>query len=94
MAAFVRRRLGGEMLDYAVGPFVSGVYAGDPERLAVRWAIPRIHALEAEHGGLIRGMVAGMRRRRRDKAAGGVAAGGGATTVARPAAARPAPAAP
>lgn len=58
VAAFVRRRLGGEMLDYAVGPFVSGVYAGDPERLAVRWAVPKIFALEQEHGSLIRGALA------------------------------------
>ncbi len=58
VAAFVRRRLGGELLDYAVGPFVSGVYAGDPERLAVRWAVPKIFALEQEHASLIRGALA------------------------------------
>jgi protoporphyrinogen/coproporphyrinogen III oxidase len=58
IAAFVRRRLGSELLDYAVGPFVSGVYAGDPDRLSVRWAVPRIFALESEHGSLIRGALA------------------------------------
>jgi len=58
IAAFVRRRLGPEFLDYAVGPFVSGVYAGDPDRLSVRWAVPRIFALESEHGSLIRGALA------------------------------------
>ena len=58
IADFVRRRLGEAFLERAVGPFVSGVYAGDPERLAVRWATPRIAALEAEHGSLVRGMLA------------------------------------
>ncbi|HLX06462.1 MAG TPA: protoporphyrinogen oxidase [Thermoanaerobaculia bacterium] len=58
IAAFVRRRLGAAFLERAVGPFVSGVFAGDPERLAVRWATPRIAALEAEHGSLIRGALA------------------------------------
>jgi oxygen-dependent protoporphyrinogen oxidase len=58
IAAFVRRRLGQHFLELAVAPFVSGVYAGDPERLAVRWAVPRIAALEAEHGSLIRGALA------------------------------------
>jgi protoporphyrinogen/coproporphyrinogen III oxidase len=58
IAAFVRRRLGTEFLDYAVGPFVSGVYAGDPERLSVRWAVPRIYALERDYGSLIRGALA------------------------------------
>jgi oxygen-dependent protoporphyrinogen oxidase len=58
IARFVSRRLGPEFLRYAVGPFVSGVYAGDPERLSVRWAVPRIWSLEAEHGSLIRGALA------------------------------------
>jgi len=67
IAQFVRRRLGTELLDYAVGPFVSGVYAGDPERLSARWAVPKIHALEREHGSLIRGAFA----RRKGPAPGG-----------------------
>ncbi|HKV13213.1 MAG TPA: protoporphyrinogen oxidase [Thermoanaerobaculia bacterium] len=67
IAQFVRRRLGQAFLDYAVGPFVSGVYAGDPERLSVRWAVPKIHSLEAEHGSLIRGALA----RRKGPAPGG-----------------------
>jgi oxygen-dependent protoporphyrinogen oxidase len=58
VAAFVRRRLGQPFLDYAVGPFVSGIYAGDPERLSVRWAVPKIAALEREHGSLLRGALA------------------------------------
>jgi oxygen-dependent protoporphyrinogen oxidase len=58
IAGFVRRRLGPEILDYAVAPFISGVYAGDPERLAVRWALPRLHALERDHRSLIRGALA------------------------------------
>ncbi|HEV7514902.1 MAG TPA: protoporphyrinogen oxidase [Thermoanaerobaculia bacterium] len=68
IATFVRRRLGQAFLDYAVGPFVSGVYAGDPERLSMRWALPRIAALEREHGSLIRGALA---RRQGAAAAGG-----------------------
>ncbi len=67
IAAFARRRLGPAFLDYAVGPFVSGVYAGDPERLSVRWAVPRIAALEREHGSLVRGALA----RRKGPAPGG-----------------------
>ncbi len=58
IAQFVRRRLGEELLQYAVGPFVSGVYAGDPERLSVRHATAKIYALEEKHGSLIRGAIA------------------------------------
>jgi oxygen-dependent protoporphyrinogen oxidase len=58
IAQLVRRRLGAAFLDNAVGPFVSGVYAGDPERLSARWAMPKIHALEQQHGSLLRGAIA------------------------------------
>ncbi|MBF0154190.1 MAG: protoporphyrinogen oxidase [Magnetococcales bacterium] len=64
IGAFVTRRLGREFLDYAVEPFVSGVYAGDPWQLSVAAAVPRIHALERDHGSLIRGaMVLGRLRK-------------------------------
>jgi oxygen-dependent protoporphyrinogen oxidase len=65
VAAFVRRRLGIEFLDYAVDPFVAGVYAGDPERLSLPAAFPRLHALEQRYGSLIRGQIEGARERRR-----------------------------
>jgi oxygen-dependent protoporphyrinogen oxidase len=74
IAAFVRRRLGPAFLDNAVGPFVSGIYAGDPERLSARWALPRIAALEREHGSLLRGAFA----RRKEPAAGAEPRGSGA----------------
>ncbi len=64
VAEFVRRRLGGEFLDYAINPFVAGVFAGDPERLSVRAAFPKLYALEEKYGGLVRGMVGGARERR------------------------------
>lgn len=65
IAAFVRRRLGTEFLDYAVDPFVSGVYGGDPERISVSAAFPRLHALEQKYGSLIKGQILGMRERRK-----------------------------
>ena len=55
VADFVQRRLGREFLDYAINPFVGGVYAGDPRQLSVREAFPKLHALEQEHGSLLRG---------------------------------------
>lgn len=58
IADFVRRRLGAEFLDYAIEPFISGVYAGDPERLSVQAAVARIYALEAKHRSLILGAIA------------------------------------
>ena len=66
VAQFVRRRLCQEFLDYAINPFVAGVYAGDPERLAVRAAFPRLFELEQKYGSLIRGQIAGARERKRN----------------------------
>ncbi len=62
---FVRRRLGCEFLDYAINPFVAGVYAGDPARLSVRHAFPKLHALEQRYGSLIRGQILGAGERKR-----------------------------
>ncbi len=68
LAAFVRRRLGEEILEYAVDPFVSGVFAGSPERLSVRAAFPRLWQLEQKYGSFIRGAIAGQRERKQRNA--------------------------
>ena len=65
IADFARRRLGAEILEYAVDPFVAGVYAGDPERISMAAAFPRIHALEQKYGSVIRGQIQAARDRRR-----------------------------
>jgi oxygen-dependent protoporphyrinogen oxidase len=57
VADFTRRRLGPEVLDYAVAPFVGGVFAGSPETLSVRHAFDRLAALEDEYGSLFLGAV-------------------------------------
>lgn len=67
VADFVRRRLGPEFLEYAVDPFVSGVYAGDPEALSLAATFPRLAALERNHGGLIRGAIARIGRSKAPK---------------------------
>lgn len=65
LAGFVTRRLGREFLDYAIDPFVSGVYAGDPEKLSVKEAFPKLYALEERYGGLILGTILGARERKK-----------------------------
>jgi oxygen-dependent protoporphyrinogen oxidase len=64
IAEFVSRRLGPEFLDWAIDPFVSGVYAGDPQRLSVRAATAKIYALEAQYGSLFIGAIRRMLRGR------------------------------
>ncbi|MDQ6786733.1 MAG: protoporphyrinogen oxidase [Acidobacteriota bacterium] len=52
---FFRRRFGQEIVDYALDPFVSGIYAGNPEKLSLKYAFPRLFELESRHGGVLRG---------------------------------------
>ena len=61
VADFACRRLGSELYHYAINPLVGGIYAGKPEALSLRYAFPKLHALEAQNGGLIRGALAKMR---------------------------------
>jgi protoporphyrinogen/coproporphyrinogen III oxidase len=65
LAEFVLRRIGREFLEYAINPFVAGVYAGDPARLSVKQAFPKLHALEQRYGSLIKGQILGARERKR-----------------------------
>lgn len=64
VAEFVTRRLGREFLDYAINPFVAGVYAGNPESLSVKSAFPKLYALEEKYGGLIVGTIKSIKERK------------------------------
>jgi protoporphyrinogen/coproporphyrinogen III oxidase len=57
VAAFVRRKFSPQLLDRLVGPFVSGVYGGDPERLSLRSAFPSLYEAESSAGSIMRGML-------------------------------------
>lgn len=57
LAGLVRRRLNDEILDYLVNPLIAGIYAGDPERLSVKHAMPILHDGERKHGSLIVGAM-------------------------------------
>jgi len=60
---FVVRRLGREMYENIVEPLLSGISAGDGASLSIDAMFPRLRALEREHGGLIRGVLASKRAR-------------------------------
>lgn len=57
VAAFTRRKFSAELLDRLVGPFVSGIYAGDPESLSLRAAFPQLFEAERAAGSVVRGML-------------------------------------
>jgi oxygen-dependent protoporphyrinogen oxidase len=65
IAEFVVRRLGQEFLDQAIDALVAGVYAGDPYKLSVAQAFPKLGQLEARYGSLIKGQILGARERKK-----------------------------
>jgi protoporphyrinogen/coproporphyrinogen III oxidase len=66
IGAVVRRRMGASFLTYAVDPFISGIYAGDPEKLVTRFALPKLYALEQKYGSFVRGA---LKKRKEPKSA-------------------------
>jgi oxygen-dependent protoporphyrinogen oxidase len=63
VAAFTRRKFSRELLDRLVGPFVSGIYAGDPEKLSLRSAFPQLYEAEKSAGSVIRGLLFSAKKR-------------------------------
>jgi protoporphyrinogen/coproporphyrinogen III oxidase len=60
LSSFVKRRLGQSFLDYAIDPFILGVYAGDPAYIIPKYALPKLYNLEQNKGSLIGGSVKKM----------------------------------
>jgi len=68
VASFVRRRLGDEILERLVEPFLSGVYAGDPEELSLQACFPKLAEFEVESGGILRGALRAAKQSRKERA--------------------------
>lgn len=57
VASLAARRIGQSFVDYAVNPFISGIYAGDPEKLITKYALPKLYNLEQKYGSFIGGSI-------------------------------------
>lgn len=64
VAAFFERRVGREITDFAVDPFVSGIYAGDPKRLSIKSAFPKLFNYEKDKGSITRGALVSRKEKR------------------------------
>jgi oxygen-dependent protoporphyrinogen oxidase len=65
VAEFVLRRLNQEFLDRAIDPLVAGIYAGDPHKLSVRHAFPKLLEAEQKYGSLLKGQFFGASDRKK-----------------------------
>ena len=57
LAGLVKRRMGNSFLNYAIDPFIIGVYAGDPGRLVPKYALPKLYNLEQQYGSFVGGSI-------------------------------------
>ncbi len=57
LAALVKRRMGNSFLNYAIDPFILGIYAGDPDYIIPKYALPKLYNLEQDYGSFIGGAL-------------------------------------
>ena len=57
LASFFRRRFSQEIVDYALNPFVSGIYAGNPEDLLLEKTFPMLAEYEQKYGSVLKGFI-------------------------------------
>jgi protoporphyrinogen/coproporphyrinogen III oxidase len=67
ISELVKRRMGKSFLDYAVDPFISGIYAGNPDLLVTKYALPKLYNLEQQYGSFIIGGVKKAREPKSDR---------------------------
>jgi oxygen-dependent protoporphyrinogen oxidase len=66
LTEFFKRRFGQEIVDYALNPFVAGIYAGNPDNLITEKTFPQLIEMEQKYGSILRGFIktkAGGRRK-------------------------------
>jgi oxygen-dependent protoporphyrinogen oxidase len=62
VADFVTRHFGAAAVERLADPLLAGVYGGQARDLSVQAVLPRMAKIEAEHGSLIRGMMAARKK--------------------------------
>lgn len=72
VAEFAGRRLGREAVENLIGPFLTGVYAGDEEQLGAEAVFGSLVEKERWAGSITAGLVAGLFRRRGPKGLRGI----------------------
>jgi oxygen-dependent protoporphyrinogen oxidase len=57
LSQFFKRRFSQEIVDYALNPFIAGVYAGNPDELLVKKTFPMLAEFEQKYNSVIRGLI-------------------------------------
>lgn len=62
LGELLRRRLGDEVVDFISTPLLAGIHAGDLDKMSLDANMPAIRRLLSEHGSLILGAIAMMKK--------------------------------
>lgn len=68
LADFSRRRFGKQIYEDFVTPFVSGIYAGDPEKMSINYTLAILKEAEEKYGSVLKGMPKIMKQKKLDQA--------------------------
>lgn len=71
VAEFVTRRAGKQAAEIFADALVTGIQAGDPAKLSVAAAFPRLPVMEREAGSIVRGFMRAAKKRKADAKARG-----------------------
>lgn len=56
LSSFCRRRLGNQIFEDFIVPFITGIYAGDPEKISINHTLSILKEAESEYGSILKGM--------------------------------------
>jgi oxygen-dependent protoporphyrinogen oxidase len=68
LSAFFERRFCHEVVEYALDPFVAGIYAGSPSQLLISQTFPQLLDYEASYGSVLKGLARQGRSRKKTSA--------------------------
>lgn len=68
LADFSRRRFGKQVYEDLITPFVSGIYAGDPEKMSLNYTMPLLSQAETKFGSVVKGMPKLIKEKRASQA--------------------------
>ena len=65
LSSFFERHFGKEAVDYALNPFIAGIYNGDPAQLLAEQTFPALVHYEKEYGSILKGLIKNASQRRK-----------------------------
>lgn len=66
VASFSKNRFGARFYEQLILPFVTGIYAGNPEKMSVKHALKSLWEMEQKHGSVFKGFQKNLKEQQKD----------------------------